>query len=132
MNSFVEMAIGVVVGFLLFAVFIVVWYGPGYWAVRDAYRRGKGSGLIILLWLVFGPLAALIWLGIRPSKTLLATSPQEFGTPDDALSAASRLEHSGEWAAAAKIYESVAQRWPEHREYVSNCLEAIRLRESVA
>src|SRR5262245_52739723 len=126
MTDFVEFVMMVVVGFLLLAVGIVVWYGPGYWAVRDAYKRGKGSSTIVLLWLLFGPLTALIWLAIRPPKTLLARSPQEFSTPDDALSAAARLDHGGEWAAAVCIYEHVANRWPEHRDYVKQCLEAIQ------
>jgi hypothetical protein len=132
MNDVVELAAGVVAVFLLFVFMLVVWYGPGYCAVRDAYKRGQGSAVIILLWLLVGPFSALIWLAIRPSKTLLETLPREFTSPDDALSAAARLDHGGEWVASARIYESVAERWPDHREYANRCLEAIRSKQPVA
>jgi hypothetical protein len=131
-TTVLDLVVGVIVGFACLVVFLVVWLGPGYWAVRDAYRRGKNPGIIILLWLVFGPLSPLVWLAIRPSKTLLNRSPDEFASADDALSAATRLDRVGEWAAALQIYESVAARWPDQRDYANHCIEAIRRKEAAA
>jgi len=125
-----EFATAVIAGFACLTVSVAIWFGPGYWALRDAYRRGKNPGVIVLPWLFFGPLSALIWLVIRPSTTLLDQPTEEFTTSDDALSAAARLDRIGEWAAAVRIYENVAKRWLEERDYANNCIDAIRHKET--
>jgi len=96
------------------------------WAISDAQKRGHGGGFVVFLFWLFGPLAALIWLIARPSETLLERGPETYTDPDNAMAAAARLDSLGDWDAAVKLYGSVAERWPEHSEYVGNCLSDVQ------
>ncbi|QDU96487.1 hypothetical protein [Lignipirellula cremea] len=96
------------------------------WAINDAQKRGYGSGLIVVLFWIFGPVAAVIWLIARPTETLVQRAPKSYDDPEDALAAASRLDSLGDWDAAAELYTSVAERWPEHRKYAGNCLAEVK------
>jgi hypothetical protein len=95
------------------------------WAIGDAQRRGYGGGIVVLLFWLFGPFAALVWLICRPTKSLLERSPDDYHDPDDAIAAASRLDSLGDWDAAIALYRSAAKRWPEHANYIGNCIDAI-------
>ena len=102
------------------------------WAIGDAQRRGYGGCMILVLFWLFGPLAALVWLTMRPKQTLLARSPNDYDDPDDAMAAASRLETLGDWDAAIALYRSAADRWPEHSDYIQNCIEEIVRKQAAA
>jgi hypothetical protein len=100
------------------------------WAIGDAQKRGHGGGLVVLLFWLFGPLAALIWLVTRPKETLFEQRPESYDDPEDAMAAASRLDSLGDWSAASKLYQSIGERWPEHSEYVGNCLADVRRKQA--
>ena len=115
-----------------FGVVLVIWIAPVAWVVGDAQRRGQtGVATLILIWL-FGPLSALVWLGVRPRETLVASASQkEYNDPEAALADASRLDHIGEWDAAAALYQNIADRWPEHAAYAQSCLSHLREKQDL-
>jgi hypothetical protein len=53
----------------------------------------------------------------------------EYGNDEDAIAAASLLERQGEWKSAVAQYRAVAVRWPEHAEYVANCIKQIEKKQ---
>ena len=121
-----------IVGFAAAAVLLFVYFGPAAWAVGDAQKRGQAGGVIVLLFWLFGPLSALIWLCVRPSTKVSERSPESYSDPDDALAAAARLEQLGEWDSAISLYENVAKRCPEHHDYIATCVEQIKEKQGLA
>ncbi len=114
----------------LFAIVVLLTLIAGYiwsvaWAIGDATKRGHGRGLVVLLFWLFGPIAALVWLIVRPQQTLLESHIDDYSSPDDALAAATRLDSIGEWDAAIDCFSAVAQKWPEHSAYALNCISSI-------
>ncbi len=102
------------------------------WAIGDAQKRGhSGCWILVLFWL-FGPLAALVWLVSRPSTTVVERPPKNYTNPDDALAAASRLDSLGEWESAIGVYQNAAERWPEHAGYVESCIDSIRQKQTLS
>lgn len=124
--------IPVVIVSVLFLSAIVGYLWCVTWAIGDAQRRGQGGGLIVVLFWLFGPLAALVWLGVRPTQALIERAPADYDDADDAMAAASRLDSLGDWDAALSLYRSVAERWPEHSTYVTNCIADITQKQSAA
>ena len=57
-----------ILGLLFAGVFLFIYFAPAAWAVGDAQRRGQAGGIVVLLFLLFGPLTAIIWLCVRPHK----------------------------------------------------------------
>jgi hypothetical protein len=105
--------------------FLVVYGGSVGWVVRDAQERGySGAALILLVWLC-GPLAALIWLLVRPRTKLVERPVHGYATDDDALVAASKLDMLGDWDEATALYQHAAARWPEHGGYIEECIKVI-------
>lgn len=102
------------------------------WAIGDAQRRGQGGGFIFVLFWLFGPLAALVWLGVRPTQSLTERMPDDYTDPDDAMAAASHLDSLGDWDAAVSLYRSVAERWPEHSAYIDKCVSDISRKQSAS
>lgn len=102
------------------------------WAIKDAQRCGKSEGFVVLLFWLFGPLAALVWLGVRPTQSLVDHKPEDYDNADDAMAAAARLESIGDWDEALTLYKSVAQRWPEHAIYAANCCADIARKQTAA
>lgn len=51
---------------------------------------------------------------------------------DDALDAASRLDHGGDWDGAIDVYRRVGDLWPEHANYVDNCIASIERKRDAA
>ena len=118
------LAIGVLLGFIVAYCWCVAW------VISDATKRGRGGvGLFVLFWL-FGPLSALVWLMIRPQSTLLETRIEDFDSPDEAIAAGSKLDAIGEWDAAIHAFNAVAQKWPEHADYARNCISSIEKKRS--
>lgn len=95
------------------------------WAIGDAQKRGQSGGFVLLLFWLFGPFAAFIWFLFRPKQTLIERSPTDYDDADDATAAASRLDSLGDWNAAIRLYRSVAERWPEHETYTTNCISEL-------
>ena len=48
---------------------------------------------------------------------------------DDVLAHAAHLDRNGEWDEAIAVYLNVAERWPQHTQYVNNCIAEIRLKQ---
>lgn len=95
------------------------------WGIGDMQKRGySGSGMLLFLWC--GPLSALIWLLVRPRTTLAEHPVQEYTNADDALAAASKLDMLGDWDEAIALYQSAAERWPEHEAYIAECIKSIK------
>ena len=114
--------------FLPIALFVAVYVGIGVWAIRDARkRRPDSSGFFLVpLFLLLGPCAILFWLFIRNSTPPISEPHDVYTNVEDALAAASRLDQFGEWDEAIALYESAAHRWPEHKDYVAECLQRIK------
>ena len=100
----------------------------GSWRRSEA---GQAGGIVVLLFLLFGPLTAIIWLCVRPSTKVVERTPDSFSNPDDALAAAARLDQLGEWDAAIALYENIEKRWPEHHDYVAGCLKHIKDKQAL-
>ena len=115
----------------LLVVIAAIYFVPAAWAVGDAQKRGQsGIAMIVLFWL-FGPFSALIWLAMRSKQTMTQREPATYDNPDDALDSAARLDQLGEWDAAIALYQDASSRWPEHRDYVEACIESIRGKQSL-
>lgn len=56
----------------------------------------------------------------------------ECDSADDILAHAAHLDKVGEWEEAIAIYRDAAQRWPEHTDYVRNCIAEIEVKRSAA
>lgn len=115
------------VGAMLF-----VYFAPAAWAVGDAQKRGQSGGWVVLLFWLFGPASALVWLVVRPRSKVVDRSPDDYADPEDALAAAASLDQLGEWDAAIGLYEIAAQRWPEQYEYIAACIQQIKEKQSLA
>jgi hypothetical protein len=119
-----------IIAVIIVCLFMIALFGGYLWAVswtiRDAQKRGHDGGFVVVLFWLFGPFAALVWLTTRPKETLIERAPETYDDPEDATAAASRLDSLGDWNAAAMLYESIAERWPEHSEYVGNCLTDVK------
>ena len=102
------------------------------WVISDAQKRGTTGGLPIFLFWFFGPLAVAVWLVVRPSQRLAEKQSVDYSNADDALAAASRLDTLGDWDQALALYQTSAQRWPEHQAYIERCVEQINEKRSRA
>jgi hypothetical protein len=123
-------AIIVVCGILLAMLGGYLWTVS--WAIGDATKRGHGRGHVLFLFWLFGPLAALVWLIVRPTHTLVERGAHVYASADDAIAAASRLDSIGELDAAIELLQTVVERWPDYRAYAVNCISAIeRKRDTV-
>lgn len=114
----------------------------GAWSTLKRQRYvmslvGAGCMLIPL----FSPWCGLtipigIWsLILLLSKNVRGTFSATVATPvddnaEDAIAAAKKIENSGEWESAISLYSEVAARWPEHSNYVDNCIQAIRQKQA--
>jgi hypothetical protein len=107
--------------------------GIGVWAIRDARKRSPDQTgfLLVLLFLLAGPCAVIFWLLIRNATPPVAQPHADYTNAEDALAAASRLDQFGEWDKAIALYENAAHRWPEHREYVTECQKRIKEKQSL-
>lgn len=115
------------------AAILLLYIAPAAWAVGDAMSRGQlgwALALFFLFWMC-GPLTALLWWAVRPGTMVPDRSPDTYADADEALTAASRLDYIGEWDAAITLYEDIAKRWPEHHQYIANCVEHIKSRQAL-
>ncbi len=110
--------------------FLTGYIGVGAWAVGDAQNRGQTGALVVFLFYLFGPLSALVWLMVRPRKTLAERLPCEYANAEDALAAATRLDMLGDWERAIAVYETAAQQWPEHQPYIDQCVARIQKKQA--
>jgi hypothetical protein len=101
------------------------------WGVGDSQKRGQPGWLFIFLFVFLGPLGIIVWLIARPSR-LAQRSHESYGRAEDALAAASSLDQLGEWDHAIALYESIAHRWPGHKEFVVECQKLIKEKQSLA
>lgn len=115
----------VVGGFLL----LILHLWAATWAIGDAQRRGQTGCLVLLVFYLFGFAGALVWLIVRPNSRLTERKFKEYATADDALAAASQLSTQGEWDAAIALYQTSAEKWPEHRAYATACIQQIEERK---
>ncbi len=128
-----------VVGSILFlSISTICWFlyviAPGAWAIGDAQRRGQTGYLVVALFtLLFflGPLCLVIWLLIRPRTKLIDRDPEFYTNPEDALSAASKLDKLGHWDAAIESYQYAAKRWPENHDFIAASVAAIREKQAL-
>ena len=115
----------------VFVVGFTGWIWSLAWAVSDARRRGQNGGWVLLLCILVGPAAALVWLVMRPTDTLAERPADSYRDPETALTAASQLEMIGEWEKSAELFRLVGDRWPEHGRYAAASIEAIRRKQSL-
>ena len=108
--------------------FLYVWSIA--WAIGDAQKRGHAGCLPICLFVCLGPFAIVGWLLLRPGKRVADKQFEDYEDADDALSAAHRLEMLGDWDAAIALYRHCAERYPEHKLYVEQCIEQIKEKQS--
>jgi hypothetical protein len=124
------LALSAILGIL--TVFAFVYVAPIAWAVSDARKRGYSGAIIVVFFVLFGPLSALVWLLGRPRGKLMDRPPEEYANAEDALVAASRLDQLGEWDAAIAMYERAADQWPDQRDYIASCIGRIREKRALA
>ena len=121
-----------ILGITFAALVLFAYFGTAAWAVSDAQKRGHDLGVVVLLFWALGPLSAVVWLFMRPRRSLADHSPDEYDNAEDAMAAASKLDALGNWDAAAAIYEDVAERWPDHAAYIQECLNTIQEKRTLA
>lgn len=51
---------------------------------------------------------------------------------DEAMDAAFELEKVGDWDAAIAAYRKIADRWPEHATYITNCITGVQCKIDAA
>lgn len=56
----------------------------------------------------------------------------DFRNAEDAIAAASKSEMRGDWKDATQLYHGIAERWPEHQQYVNECVKAIRVKQELS
>jgi hypothetical protein len=95
------------------------------WAIGDAKSRGQSGCLPPLLFWLFGPLAIVIWLIVRPKEKIIDKDVDTFCNADDAIYAASQLDSEGEWDAAIFLYQHIEKEWPEFADYCQRCIAEI-------
>ena len=105
--------------------FLGVYAGSVAWAIGDAQKRGRSGCVVLAFMFIFGPLAAVIWLFVRPTTTLANRPVDAYETADDALAGVAKLDMLGEWNQALALYFHVANRWPEHENYANECINQI-------
>lgn len=65
--------------------------------------------------------------GVRDSfSTTSRADPDELDNADDAIAAASKLDTIGDWDASIAAYHTAADLWPEHADYIRNCIADIQ------
>ena len=52
-------------------------------------------------------------------------SIDDYHSAEDALATASKMEMRGDWKDAIALYHRIAERWPEHLAYITECINAI-------
>jgi hypothetical protein len=72
-------ALAVLAILLLGLVALYIW--PVAWAIGDAQKRGQTGCLPIFLFYLFGPLAVVAWLVIRPYNRLTDKKVDEYQNP---------------------------------------------------
>ena len=110
----------------------VLHVGSAAWAITDAQKRGYSGDLVLMLVVLFGPVGAILWLIVRPKPEVVMQSPAAYANPEDAVAAAIRLDMQGDWDAAIATLPQVARRWPEHEQYVQECITRLEERRSQA
>jgi hypothetical protein len=116
------------VGLACFVAYVTLWGACVAWVVNDAQKRGR-AGLACLF---LGPFCALVWLLIRPRTKLAERPSQSYTNADEALAAASKLDMLGDWDEAIDLYRYAATRWPEHGDYVNQCVNRVHGKKAAA
>jgi hypothetical protein len=91
----------------------------------------------------FAPLAAAFaarysvfsrvnWPRFRPNWRVGPRPFDDYDNPDDAIEAASRLDMNGDWTASIDLYCYAARRWPEHTEYIQQCMKRVAEKQALA
>lgn len=139
--------------FSLLTLFILMSAFPIYLALGKLV--GIAAGYELMRWypvaVYFSPIAAVLVVRYSIHQRLMKTfnyrliswradrasssdqpSLGGYDNPHDALAAASSLDRGGDWNAAIELYRHTAERWPEHSEYVQQCVEQIAEKQSLA
>ena len=119
-----------IIGLVILLALLMAYVASAAWAVGDAQKRGQSGGALIFLLWIFGPLAAIVWLIVRPRDALIDQPPKSYDNADDMISAASRLEMLGEWNTAIVMYQQAASQWPEHERYAQECIGRIKRKQA--
>jgi len=48
------------------------------------------------------------------------------------MAAAAELDTLGDWNDSIDLYRQAANRWPEHTEYIQNCIDRIAEKQALA
>jgi hypothetical protein len=119
------------VGLAYIITYLGLWGACAAWVVNDAQARGRSGLAFLLLW-TCGPFCALIWLLVRPGTKLAERPAGGYTNADDALAAASQLDILGDWDEAVDLYRYAATQWPEHGEYINQCINTIHSKKAAA
>lgn len=119
---------------LLFFIigFFGIYVGSAAWTIRDAQKRGYDGIFPLVLMLAFGPLAAIVWLMVRPSTELVERLRPVNESAEDAMNAAVKLDAMGEWDEALALYRHTAARFPEHAAYIQECIKRVEAKQQMA
>ena len=89
------------------------------------------SPIAAVVWVKLFGIPTIDWARFRMNLNSAQQSFADYGNPDDAIAAASRLDMSGDWNASIELYRLASERWPEHTEYIQNCIERVTAKQSL-
>jgi hypothetical protein len=112
--------------------YLILWGASVAWVVGDAQKRGNPGCALLLVLGITAPFSALIWLLVRPRTGFVDRPVQSYTNADDALAAASRLDMLGDWDEAIELYQYAATQWPEHGDYIRECVKIIEGKKAAA
>jgi len=109
-------------------VVMLAGYDAGRWYTVAVYFSPVAAALAVR----YSVFPRVNWPRFRRNWRVGPQSFDDYDNPDDAIAAASRLDTNGDWSASIDLYRHAADRWPEHAEYIQQCIKRVAEKQSLA